>query len=105
MDKVKKTTRSDSAVARPTPTLQWRIGPDEYAERRERVRAVLAERRLDALVLFHPIRMAYVSGFFHVSTERPMAMIVSADGKLGALVPLLERERIRRITSTTWRFP
>ncbi len=56
----------------------------------------MAERKLDGLVLFHPIRMAYASGFFHVSTERPMAIVVGADGKLGALVPMLERENIQQ---------
>lgn len=82
------------ATQRQTPVLQWRIGPDEYAQRRSRIETVLEERNLDGLVLFHPIRMAYVSGFFHVSTERPMAMVV-ANGKLGAFVPLLEREHIQ----------
>lgn len=87
-------------VQRQTPTLQWKIGETEYSERRERVRAVLADRKLDALVLFHPIRMAYVSGFFHVSTERPMAIVVSSDGAMGALVPMLERENIQQYPVT-----
>lgn len=96
MPKAKKKSSAPAEPARQTLTLQWRIGPAEYAERGERVRAVMAERKLDALVLFHPIRMAYVSGFFHVSTERPMAIVVSGDGGLGALVPMLERENIQR---------
>ena len=76
--------------------LQWRIGEAEFQARRERVGAVLDARKLDALVLFHPIRMAYVSGFFHVTTERPMAIVLSADGGMGALVPKLEQENIRQ---------
>ena len=40
--------------------------------------------------------MAYVSGFFHVSTERPMAIVVSRDGGLGALIPQLEQEHIAK---------
>jgi Xaa-Pro dipeptidase len=92
----KKSAPAAIVPARPTPTLQWKIGAEEYAARGERVRAVMAERKLDGLVLFHPIRMAYVSGFFHVSTERPMAIVVGADGKLGALVPMLERENIQQ---------
>ncbi len=89
------TSPAARVATRPTPTLAWKTGEAEYALRRERVRAVLDERKLDALVLFHPIRMAYVSGFFHVSTERPMAIVVAGDGALGALVPMLEQENIQ----------
>jgi Xaa-Pro aminopeptidase len=85
-----------------TPVIQWKIGQPEYAQRVERVRAVLAERKLDALVLFHPLRMAYVSGFFHVTTERPMAIVIPASGDgLGALIPLLEQEHIAKAPSVT----
>jgi Xaa-Pro aminopeptidase len=81
-----------------TPTLAWRIEQPEYEARLERVRAELAARRLDALVLFHPIRMAYVSGFFHLSTERPMAIVVPYDpaSGLGALIPQLEQDHIAK---------
>jgi Xaa-Pro dipeptidase len=80
-----------------TPTIAWRIGPEEYDRRVERVRRELEVRQLDALVLFHPIRMAYVCGFFHLSTERPMAVIVPGDGgSLGALIPHLEQEHVAK---------
>ncbi|MEZ4531242.1 MAG: Xaa-Pro peptidase family protein [Thermomicrobiales bacterium] len=96
MAKSSKKNAQATPPARATPTLQWKIGADEYVQRGERIRAVLAERKLDGLVLFHPIRMAYASGFFHVSTERPMAIVVGGDGKLGAMVPMLERENIQQ---------
>ena len=88
-----------------TPVMQWKIDQAEHDQRVERVRAVLAERGLDALVLFHPLRMAYVSGFFHISTERPMAIVVAADGPasggLGALIPQLEQDHIAKAQSVT----
>ena len=31
---------------------------------------------LDALILFNSIRIVYLSGFTHATTERPMALIV-----------------------------
>ncbi len=79
-----------------TPAMDWFIAPEEYAARVIRVRAELVQRELDALVLFHPIRMAYVCGFHHLSTERPMAIVVPLDAGagLGALVPHLEQEHI-----------
>src|SRR5919205_480995 len=73
----------------------------EYDQRVERVRAELETRQLDALVLFHPIRMAYVSGFFHLSTERQMAIVVPASGGLGALIPQLEQEHIAKSPGVT----
>jgi len=78
-------------------TLDWTIPQQEYDDRVARVRQILADRELDGLVLFHPIRMAYLSGFYHLSTERPMAIIVSATQPgLGALVPWLEQEHIQK---------
>ncbi len=84
-----------------TPTIGWRIEQPEYDRRVERVRRELEVRRLDALVLFHPTRMAYVSGFFHLSTERPMAIVVPLNGGLGALIPHLEQEHIAKAPGVT----
>ena len=88
------TTAMQPSQKQETPVVAWRIGQQEYHARVERVRRELERRQLDGLVLFHPIRMAYTSGFFHYSTERPMAIVVGLDGGLGALVPLLERDHI-----------
>jgi len=82
-----------------TPVETWAIHQSEYDERVARVRAALTLRSLDALILFHPIRMAYVSGFFHLTTERPMAIVVPLDGDLGALIPQLEQEHIAKSPS------
>lgn len=94
---------STVAVGAPqTPTIGWRIGQAEYDARVERVARELERRELNALVLFHPIRMAYVSGFFHLSTERPMAIVVPVEGGgLGALVPRLEQEHIAKSPGVT----
>ena len=76
--------------------MGWRIAQPEYDARVGRVREALERRELSGLVLFHPIRMAYLSGFFHISTERPMAIVVGRDGGLGALIPHLEQEHIAK---------
>ncbi len=93
-----KNGKTARAVRPDTPTLAWRIGQPEYDARVARVRQELTTRRLDALVLFHPIRMAYVSGFYHYSTERPMAIVVplETDAGLGALIPQLEQDHIAK---------
>jgi Xaa-Pro aminopeptidase len=94
MAKSKKKNLIKPAVGQETPVLSWLIGPDEYRDRVRRVRLEMERRGLDGLVLFHPIRMAYLTGFFHISTERPMAIVVLRDQGVGALVPLLEQEHI-----------
>lgn len=78
-----------------TPVMSWNIGDLEHRTRTDRVREELERRELDGLVVFHPIRMAYLTGFFHITTERPMAVVVSREGGVGALVPHLEDEHIR----------
>jgi Xaa-Pro dipeptidase len=77
-------------------TQRFGIRDAEYAERRDRVRQRLAERGFDAIVLFYSPRIEYLSGFTHVSTERPMALVVPQDGDLGVLVPDLEREHVTK---------
>ena len=71
-------------------TARLEIGADEYRLRRERVFRLLAKREIDALCVFGPTRMAYLSGFFFSPTERPIALILTANGKIAALLPNLE---------------
>jgi len=92
----RKSTKKRRATQSQTPVTGWRIEQPEYDARVERVRGELDRRELDGLVLFHPIRMAYLTGFFHLSTERPMAVVVGRKGELGALIPLLEQEHVAK---------
>ena len=82
---------------RTTPVVGWGIEQREYEARVTPVRRELERRHLSDLVLCHPIRIAYLSGFFHYSTERPMAIVVGQDGGLAALVPHLEQDHIAAI--------
>src|ERR671916_1930651 len=90
-------TSSVQQGVRTTPVIGWGIEQPEYVARVARVRGELERRRLSGLVLFHPIRMAYLSGFFHYSTERPMAIVIGPEGGLAALVPHLEQDHIAAI--------
>jgi Xaa-Pro dipeptidase len=93
------------AATSETPTVAWEIEQAEYDARVARARHALQERGLDGLVLFHPVRMAYLTGFFHAQTERPMAVVVPLDGGLGgglgALIPQLEQEHIAKSPGVT----
>jgi Xaa-Pro aminopeptidase len=99
--KKKQPLAEQASQPRETPVVQFTISQEEYDERVARVRRELEQRRLDALVLFHPIRMAYTTGFYHISTERPMAIVIPFDPKhgLGALIPQLEQDHIAKAPS------
>lgn len=86
-----------------TPGVTWEIAQSEYDERVRRVRHTLDARELDGIVLFHSVRIAYLTGFFHAQTERPMALVVPGDpGKgLGVLIPQLEQEHIAKSPGVT----
>lgn len=90
-----------ATAATETPVVSWAIEQSEYDQRVARVRQALAERRLDGLVCFHSMRIAYLTGFFHAQTERPMAVVVALDGGLGALIPRLEQEHIAKSPGIT----
>ncbi len=87
-----------TAVAAPAAprTRQLSISSAEKAQRVERVREQLGARGFDALVLFHPQRIGYLTNFIFVSTERPMALVVSQRGGLGILIPQLEQDHVKK---------
>ncbi len=73
------------------------IAPAEYAARRDRFRETMERMGLDAYAVFHPIRIAYLTGFFHQITERPVVLIFAPDGRQAMLVPKLEQEHVALI--------
>jgi len=46
----------------------------------------------DALVVFYPARIAYLTGFHHVPTERPIALVLG-DGYSALVAPAVEKEQ------------
>jgi Xaa-Pro aminopeptidase len=70
---------------------QPHIPAEEYAARRAAVRAGLETAGLDALAVFYPARITYLSGFHFIPTERPIALLL--DRRLTRLfVPAVEKE-------------
>jgi len=47
---------------------------------------------LDALCVFYPARVAYLSGFHPVPTERPIVLILDSKGRSTLIVPAVEKE-------------
>jgi Xaa-Pro aminopeptidase len=77
-------------------TRKLAISDAERSQRLARVRERMDTLDLDALVLFHPERIGYLSSFVFVSTERPMALVVPRRGDLGIMIPQLEQEHVKK---------
>jgi Xaa-Pro aminopeptidase len=75
-------------------TTTWRISPAEHAARLDRALAEARARGLGSLVVFGATRIAYLTGFHHIHTERPIVLVASVDGEQALLAPLLEQEHV-----------
>jgi Xaa-Pro aminopeptidase len=62
----------------------------------ERVRARLAEEGFDALLTDQTEDVAYLTGFFHHPSERPVAVWLDSSGRCVLMTPELERENAER---------
>ena len=71
--------------------MRQRIGQGGYKSRIERVRSRLEEQGADHLVLFSAKRIAWLTGYHLLPTERPAALLLDGH-KITAFVPRLEVE-------------
>src|SRR5205807_885013 len=74
------------------PTISAR----EFAARRDAVRAGMHAAGISALVVFYPARIAYLTGFHHIPTERPIALVLGLD-HTSLAVPAVEKEHAESI--------
>jgi Xaa-Pro aminopeptidase len=75
------------------------ISAQEYADRRNAVSAGMHAAGLDALCVFYPARIAYLTGFHHIPTERPIVLVVGPKGHTSLVVPAVEKEHAESSTS------
>jgi Xaa-Pro aminopeptidase len=54
---------------------------------------------LDALCVFYPARVAYLTGFHHIPTERPIALLIGSSGQSSLVVPAVEKEHAESSTT------
>lgn len=67
------------------------ISREEHLRRTAQARTEAARRDLDALVLFSPTQVFYLTGFAFIATERPIALAVTPETTV-LFVPRLEEE-------------
>ena len=82
-----------SATAPPTP--HDRLEPDWYRQKITQVQGELERRGLDALLLLHAVNVIYTTGYFHLSTERPLAAFIPAKGDPALFIPELEADQVK----------
>jgi Xaa-Pro aminopeptidase len=69
-----------------------KINDSEHQGRTAALAARVRDEGLTGAVLFDASYVLYYTGFAFIPTERPLALVISADGEAGMLVPRLERE-------------
>ncbi len=94
--------RAKAAAAGPAPAAVTvrvpEVTQDEYRRRREAVAAGMEAARLDALCVFYPARVAYLTGFHHIPTERPVVLVVGSTGESALVAPAVEKEHAEAAT-------
>ena len=80
----------------PIPTSTLRITPAEYAQRRARLAEHARQQDAAAALVFEAPRVLYYSGFAFYPTERPVALVVTAEGESHLFVPRLELEHAQQ---------
>lgn len=80
----------------PIPTSTLRITAAEYEQRRLRLAQHAQQQGAAAALVFESPRVLYYSGFAFYPTERPIALIVTAEGESHLFVPRLELEHAQQ---------
>ena len=91
MPRTKKKSQAKAPAAFP------QVGVDEYALRRSAVCAGMEAAGLDALAVFYPARIAYLTGFHHIPTERPIVLILGPNEYSALVVPAVEKEHAESV--------
>ena len=72
-----------------------RLQPDWYRRKIEQVQGRMAEHKLDALVLMRAPNVIYTTGYFHRTTERPLAVLIPKSGEPALFIPGLETDQVK----------
>src|SRR2546425_11303906 len=75
------------------------ISQAEHKSRIEKIRKQLKRSRSTALYLTNPTRILYTTGFSHISTERPLALVIPQDGTIFMMGPHLEEDHVKQDSS------
>jgi Xaa-Pro dipeptidase len=83
------------ATAIPDTTRHDRLQPDWYRRKIAQVQEKMKERKLNAMLLLEATNIIYTTGYFHLSTERPVAALIPESGDPVLFVPGLEVDQVQ----------
>jgi Xaa-Pro aminopeptidase len=72
-----------------------RLPEDWYRRKIRRVQDEMKKLNLNALVLLHATNVIYTTGYFHLSTERPLAALIPQSGDPALFIPGLESDQVK----------
>lgn len=72
-----------------------RLQPDWYRRKIAQVQQELKKRKLNALLLLNATNIIYTTGYFHLTTERPVAALIPESGDPVFFIPELEIDQIK----------
>ena len=75
-----------------------RISWKEYGRRLEHAKSFMNEKGYDAMLVTSGVNIFYLSHFYHMTTERPAALVVPAEGEMAFVGPLLEGDHLKHQT-------
>ena len=87
--------RVNMSVAMPNTGEHDRLQPDWYRRKIKQVQAEMEKHRLKAMVLLHATNVIYTTGYFHLSTERPLAALIPQSGDPVLFIPGLESDQVK----------
>jgi Xaa-Pro aminopeptidase len=77
--------------------LQLGISEAEFQSRRERLLDVVSSRNQTGVVVFDHDYVLYFTGFFYLSTERPVVFVMNTEGETAIFVPQFEVEHAKLV--------
>ena len=83
------------ATAMPDMSPHDRLQPDWYRRKVAQVQEKMKERKLNALLLLDATNIIYTVGYFHLSTERPLATLIPESGDPVMFIPGLDADQVK----------
>ena len=80
------------------------VSKSEHSTRIRKIRDQMSKSRVLALYLTSPTRILYTTGFSHISTERPLALVIPQKDPIFMLGPRLEEDHVRQDASLIQEF-
>ncbi|PYY09532.1 MAG: hypothetical protein DMG69_10035 [Acidobacteria bacterium] len=83
------------SAAMPDTAAHDRLQPEWYQRKIRQVQQEIEKRKLNALLLLDSHNVIYTTGYFHLSTERPLAALIPTSGDPALFIPGLETDQVK----------